>query len=122
MVIGRDAYSGGHASYIHLFNCNTQYIYDETKVVEISKQHFSTCQQANGQFCSTNTPLQPLINPQSGVTAIYAKNKSAIEKGGSLQIRKTNSATIPIPIAPNVWTLSSAHTAVMTELTIICPD
>ena len=48
------------------YNIDTKYLgtsYDEMKAVEISEQQFITCQQANGQFCSINTPLQPLANP-----------------------------------------------------------
>ena len=33
-----------------------------------------------------------------------------------------NSATIPTPIAPNVWILTSAPTAVLTGIVSICPD
>ena len=54
--------------------------YDETKAVEISEKQFSTCQKAYGQFCSINTPLQPLANPPSCITAIYAKDKAGIDK------------------------------------------
>ena len=86
------------------------------------EQQFSTCQQANGQFCSINAPLQPLANPPTCIAAIYAKNKVEIEKRCSLQIRNTNSAIIPTPIAPNVSILTSAPTAVLTGITIICPE
>ena len=54
--------------------------YYKTKVVEISEQQFITCQQANGQLCSINIPLQPLANPPSCIAAIYAKNKVGIKK------------------------------------------
>ena len=90
--------------------------------MDISEQQFITCQQANGQFCSINTALQPLANPPSCIAAIYAKNKAGIEKGCSLQIRNMNSATIPTPIAPNVWILTSAPKSVLTEIMLICPD
>ena len=33
-----------------------------------------------------------------------------------------NSATIPTPIAPNAWILTSAPTVVLTGIMIICPD
>ena len=33
-----------------------------------------------------------------------------------------NSATIPTPIAPNVWILTSAPTVILTGIAIICPD
>ena len=79
------------------YNIDTKYLditYDETKAVEISEQQFITCLQANGQFCCINAPLQPLANPPSCISAIYAKNKAGIEKRCSLQIRNMNSATI----------------------------
>ena len=62
--------------------------YDETKAVDIFRTtvHYM-CQQANGQFCSINVPLQPLANPPSGIAVIYAKNTAGIEKRCSLQIR-----------------------------------
>ena len=90
------------------------------KAIEILKQQFITCQWANGQFCSINAPLQQPANPPSCIAAIYAKNKAGIEKRCSLQIKNTNSATIPTPIVPNVWLLTLAPTVVLTG--IICPD
>ena len=80
------------------------------------------CQQANRKFCSINIPLQPLANPPSCIAAIYTKSKAGIEKRCSLQIRNMNSATIQTPIAPNVWILTSAPTAVSTEIMLIYPD
>ena len=96
--------------------------YDETKAVEISDQQFSTCQKANRQFCSINAPLQPPANPPSYITAIYTTNKIGIEKRCSLQIRNTDSASIPTPIAPNGWILTLAPTMVLTGIMIICPE
>ena len=93
------------------YTIDTKYLgitYDETKAVEILEQQFLTHKQANGQFFSINTPLQPLANPPSCITAILAKDKAGIEKRCSLQIRNMNSATIPMPIAPNLWILTSA--------------
>ena len=86
------------------YNIDTKYLgisYDETKAIEILEQ-FTTCQQAYGQFCNIDTPLQPLISPPSCITAIYAKNKAGIEHQCSLQIRNTCSATIPIHIKSNL--------------------
>ena len=40
----------------------------------------------------------------------------------SLQIRNANSVSIPTPIAPNVWILNSAPTALLTEIMLICPE
>ena len=96
--------------------------YDGTKAVEISEQQFSACQKANRQFCSINAPFQPLANPPSCTTAIYAKNKAGIEKRCSLQIRNVNSVNIPTPIAPNVWILTSASIPVLTGIMLICPE
>ena len=33
-----------------------------------------------------------------------------------------NSATIPTPIAPNLWILTSAPKSALTEINLICPD
>ena len=114
-----------HGNLSACYNLDTKYFgitYDETKAVEMLEQQFSTCQQANGQFYSTNTPVQPLANPPSCIAAIYAKNKAGIEKRCSLQIRNMNSATIPTLIAPNVWILTSTPTVVSTGIMLICPD
>ena len=53
---------------------------DETKAVELSEDQFKTCQNANGQFCSLNTPLLPLTNPPTCVSVLYAKDKTSIQK------------------------------------------
>ena len=74
------------------------------------------------EFCSLNTPLQSLANQPLCIAALYAKDKDSIEKRCSLQIRKANSASIPTSIAPNVWILTSAPTAVSTGITLICPE
>ena len=102
------------------YNIDTKYLgitYDETKAVEILEQQFHYMSTSN-----TNAPLQPLANPPSCIAAIYAKNKAGIEKRCLLQIRNMNSATIPTPIAPTVWILTSAPTVVLTGIMIICPD
>ena len=52
---------------------------DETKAIEISEEQLITCKQANTQFFNIDPPLQPLANPPSCITAIYAKNKAGIE-------------------------------------------
>ena len=80
------------------------------------------CQKANRQFCSINAPFQPLANPPSCITAIYAKNKAGIENRCSLQIKNDNCVCIPTPTVPNVWILTSAPTAVSTGIMLICPE
>ena len=91
------------------YNINNRYLgimYDETKAVEILVEQFNTCQKASRQFCSLNTPLQPLVNPPTCIATLYTKDKADIKKRCSLQIRKANSVSIPTPIAPNVWILT----------------
>ena len=61
---------------------DTKYLgisYDETKAIEILEQQLTICQQANRQICNIDTPLQPLSNSPSCITAIYAKNKAGVE-------------------------------------------
>ena len=64
-----------------LYDINTKYLgitKDETMAVELSITQFQVCQEANGQFCSIPSPLQPLANPPSCVSALYARNPAAI--------------------------------------------
>ena len=46
--------------------------------VEISDKQYSTCKEANGQFCSIYTPFQPLATLPSCITALYSKNTTSI--------------------------------------------
>ena len=89
--------------------------------VEILQHLSSICQEANGQFCNIYAPLQLLANPPSCITALYAKNTASISTRCSLQIRKTQSISIPLQFAPNVWILTSAPSTVTTAITLICP-
>ena len=120
-VFSLDIPQGNFAAH---YNINNKYLgitYDETEAVEILEQQFSICQKTNGQFCSINAPLQPLANPPSCIAAIYAKNKANIETRCSIQIWNANSVSIPMPIAPNVWILTSAPSIVPMGITLICP-
>ena len=89
--------------------------------MEISPQQFRVCQEANGQFCTFPTPFQPLANPLSCITTLYATNTASILARCSLQIRKTSDVSMPSQLAPNVWILMTPSTAVTTKITIICP-
>ena len=89
--------------------------------VEISPHRFRICQEANEQFCNILTPFQPLANPPSCTTALYAKNTASISTRCSLQIRKTSDVSIPSQIAPTAWILTTAPSAVTTTITLICP-
>ena len=87
--------------------------------VEMSPHQFSTCQAANGQFCNVITPFQPLANPPSCITASYTKNTCSILTRCSLQIRKTQDVSIVSQLTPNVWILTTPHSATTTVITLI---
>ena len=57
----------------------------------------------------------------SFITALYAKNTASISTRCSLQVRKTQSISIPSSIIPNVRILTSAPSTVTTTITLICP-
>ena len=63
--------------YLMRYTMDNKYLgvtYDRTKAMDIPEDHFKLCKEANGQFCSLMTPLQPLMNPPSFVAALYTKN------------------------------------------------
>ena len=80
----------------------------------------SICQESNRQFCNIHAPFQPLANPPSCITALYAKNAASISSRCSLQIRKTQKISIPSQMAPNMWILNRAPSTVTTAITLIC--
>ena len=90
--------------------------------VEILDTQHSTCKAANGQFCSIHTPLQPLANPLSCITALYSKNTANIATRYSLQVGKAHTISIPTLIAPNVWLITLAPSIIMIEITLVCPE
>ena len=113
-----------HGNFTAHYDINTQYLgitQGETMAVEISPQQFRICQEANGQFCNIPTPFQPLANPPSCITALYTKNTASISTRCSLQIRKSLDVSMPSQLAPNVWILTTAPSAVTTTVTLICP-
>ena len=105
------------------YDISTQYLriaQDETMAVDILPQQFMTCQEANGQFCTIPTPFQPLANPPSCITALYANNTAGISARCSLQIRKTSDNSTPSQLAPNVCILTTALSAATTTITLMC--
>ena len=90
--------------------------------VEISQHQFTLCQKANGKFCIIYAPLQLLANTPSCITALYANNAATISTRCSLQVRKTQSISIAVQIAPNMWILTTAPPTVTTSITLICPE
>ena len=90
-------------------------------VVEMLPHQFSTCQEANGQFCNAITPFQLLANLPSCITALYTKNAHSISAWCSLQIRRTLDISIPSQHASSVWILTTPPSAVTTAIMLICP-
>ena len=89
--------------------------------VELSITQFQVCQAANGQFCSITTPFQPLANPPSSVSALYAKNLASITSQCSLQIQKTSDVNLPTEISSDVWILTTPLSTPASTITLICP-
>ena len=113
-----------HGNFSTCYNITTDYLgikHHETEAVEISEDQFKTCQKANRQFCSLNTPLLPLANPPTCISALYTKDKASIKRRCSMQIRKTSSVSKPTSITPNVWLITSSPTTVPSGITLICP-
>ena len=90
--------------------------------VEMSPHQFSTCRDANGQFCNVITPFQPLANPSSCITALYTKNACSILPKCSLQIKKIQDVSIPSQLMPSEWILTTPPSAATTDITLICPE
>ena len=113
-----------HGNFTTHYDINIQYFgitQDETMAVELSPHQFSICQEANGQFCNDIITFQPLAILPFCITALYTKHAPSISTRCLLQIRKTHSISIPLQIAPNVWMLITATSAVTTAITLICP-
>ena len=68
-----------HRNFSACYNIHNRYLgimYDETKAVEILEEQFNTGQKANRQFCSLNTPLQPITNPTNMDSSFICKGQS----------------------------------------------
>ena len=76
--------------------------YDETKAVAIMDQQYIACQHGNGQFCRINAPFQPLTNPSSCITALYAKHDQSIKEQCSLSISHVPCTFIPVAVTSNL--------------------
>ena len=113
-----------HGNFSAGYDIDTKYLgitSDETMAMALSTSQFKTCQAANSQFCSMSTPLQPLANPLTCVSALYAKNSVHISLHCSIQIWKPAKVTMPIQIAPNVWIITTSPSAPQYTLTQVCP-
>ena len=114
-----------HGNYSAHYDINIRYFgitKDATMGLELSTTQFQTCQQANGQFCHISTPFQPLANPPTCITALYAKSKSSITSKCSLQLCKTTATALSNQITPDVWILTTSAMAPVTTITLICPE
>ena len=106
------------------YDVDTKYVgvtKDATMAVELSTTPFQACQEANGQFCSITTPLQPLANPPSHIAALYAKSTMDITSKCSLHICKASVTNLPTQIAADVWILTTPIAAPANTMTLICP-
>ena len=113
-----------HGNYSACYDINTKYLgitKDAAMAVELSATQFQVCQEANGQFCSITTLFQPLANPPSCITALYAKTTADITSKCSLQIQKASGINLPTQIAPDVWILTTPLAAPANTMTLICP-
>ena len=109
-----------HENFTAQYDVNTQYLEvtrDKTIAVDILQHQLSICLKANEQFYNIITPLQPLANLPSCITALYSTNPASISARCSLQVRKVQSISIPSSIAPNVWILTLAYFTVTTAIT-----
>ena len=99
-----------HGNYSAHYDINTRYFgvtKDATMGLELSTMQFEVCQQGNGQFCHISTPFQPLANPPTCITALYAKSEANIKSKCSLQLHKASTTSLPTQITPNVWILAT---------------
>ena len=95
---------------------------DETKAVAISDLQYRACQHANREFCSINAPFQPLANPPSFVTALYARNNQVVKEQCSLVISHMPHTFVPIAVTSNLWIIPSNPQTLGLTMMIICPD
>ena len=114
-----------HGNYSAHYDINTRYFRvttDATMGLELSTAQFQTCQQANGQFCHSSTPFQPLANPLTCIAALYAKSKACITSKWSLQLCKTTTTTLPTQITPDVWIFTTTAMTPVTTISLICQE
>ena len=113
-----------HGNFSATYEIDTKYldiIADETMAMALSTTQFQTCWTANNQFCSITTPLQPLANQPTCVSALYARNSAHISSHCSIKIRKPAEVAMPIQITPNIWIITTSPSTPQYTLTQICP-
>ena len=85
-------------------------------------QQYITCQHANGQFYRINALFQPLTNPSSYITALFAKNDQAIKEEYFLSISHVPHPFAPVADTSNLWIIPSTPKMLGSIIMIICPD
>ena len=66
-----------HGNFTACYDITTKYLgitKDEIMAVDLSPPQLQIFQAANGQFCTIPTPFQPLANPLTCISALYARN------------------------------------------------
>ena len=89
--------------------------------VEILDKQYGTCKAASRQFCNIYTLFKPLANPHTCIMALYSKNAASIAARCSLEVRKAQTISMPMSIAPILWLLTSAPSTVMTGINLCLP-
>ena len=87
----------------------------------MDKQYIA-CQHADGKFCRINAPFQPLTNPLSCNTALYAETDQAIGEQCSLSISHASYTFILVTVTSNLWIIPSNPEMLGSTITIICPN
>ena len=84
---------------------NKKYIgitYDQTQVILVTGEQYSTCLHTNGQFCKVEAPFQALTNPPTCTVVMYTKNSKEIEAQCSLSVFHTPPAFPPVVDTSNL--------------------
>ena len=114
-----------HSNLSTQYKINHRYIgvtCDETKAVAITDQQYIACQHANGQFSRINAPFETLMNPPSGITALYVKNNKAIGEHCSLSISHVPHTFVTVADTSILWIIPSNPKMLGSTITVICPD
>ena len=88
------------------YKINDKYMeitYNETQVVVMTEEQYSTCLHTNGQFFKVDPPFQTLTNPPTCRAALYAKNTKEIEVQCSLSVFHTPPTFLPVVVTSNLW-------------------
>ena len=99
-------------------------------------RHYQGCNHGSGTFhhpvlslprskwsiFSITAPFQPLSNPPSCATALYARSTADITSWCSLQIWKASDINLPPQISPDVWIITTPPSTPASTMKLICPE